>query len=193
MKKLGESQFWGLMILLLVIAYGFGQSVLHRPQPLGPASLKNMSGQSQIPLTNSAITTPTYPTSPTQPSTPQASLPANTGYTTNVNSNVPLSQPPNGNSMQAYPSASTTSLPQTAQLPAPQPSHGKPIPPLASIDVNTGDLATLEELPGIGPAMAQRIINYRTQYGPFITGDQLRNVKGIGPKKLAKIEPYVRF
>lgn len=52
------------------------------------------------------------------------------------------------------------------------------------ININTADRAELERLPGIGPALAERIIQYREQNGPFVSVDDLMNVSGIGEKRL---------
>lgn len=59
------------------------------------------------------------------------------------------------------------------------------------VNLNTADSRALEELPGIGPALAQRIIEYRTANGPFSSVDELLNVSGIGEKKLAQLRDYV--
>jgi len=59
------------------------------------------------------------------------------------------------------------------------------------VNINTAPLEELERLPGIGPSMAQRVIDYRTQIGSFSTVDQLRDVKGIGDKRLEKLRPFV--
>lgn len=53
-----------------------------------------------------------------------------------------------------------------------------------AIDLNTADAATLEELPRIGPALAQRIVDWRDAYGGFTTVEQLMDVPGIGAKTL---------
>jgi competence protein ComEA len=58
----------------------------------------------------------------------------------------------------------------------------------AKINVNTAAIDQLEELSGIGPVLAQRIIDYRTQHGPFRSLDDLLNVTGIGPSHLADIK-----
>lgn len=51
-------------------------------------------------------------------------------------------------------------------------------------NVNTAPTAELERLPGIGPALAARIVAYREKHGPFRTVDDLLAVSGIGPKTL---------
>lgn len=60
------------------------------------------------------------------------------------------------------------------------------------IDINRASATELERLPGVGPAIAQRIIQYRAQNGPFRSVDDLILVKGIGPKRMADIRPYIR-
>jgi competence protein ComEA len=59
------------------------------------------------------------------------------------------------------------------------------------VNINTADESTLETLPRVGPAMAQRIIAYREQNGRFASVDDLRNVTGIGDKTFAQLEPLV--
>ena len=63
----------------------------------------------------------------------------------------------------------------------------------AQISVNTASSEELETLPGIGPALASRIIAYRQAHGGFRRLEDLINVKGIGEKLLAKIKPYVKL
>lgn len=60
------------------------------------------------------------------------------------------------------------------------------------VSINTASAAELEALPGIGPATAQKIIEYRTLHGPFRSVDDLIHVSGIGPKTLEKLRPYLR-
>ena len=59
------------------------------------------------------------------------------------------------------------------------------------ININTATLDELDTLPGVGPAIAQRIINYRTEHGPFRSIYEIINVSGIGEKKLSAILDYI--
>ena len=59
------------------------------------------------------------------------------------------------------------------------------------VDVNQADVAELERLPGVGPALAGRIVAYRTQHGPFSSVDEITRVTGIGPKILATLADHL--
>ena len=61
----------------------------------------------------------------------------------------------------------------------------------AIVNLNTATLAQLEELPGIGRATAERILEYRQKSGGFKKAEELMNVKGIGEKGFLKLKPLV--
>ena len=64
---------------------------------------------------------------------------------------------------------------------------------IAGININTADVQALESIPGIGPAKAQAIIEYREAHGNFHSVDDLVNVKGIGEKLLEKIRNQIEI
>lgn len=61
----------------------------------------------------------------------------------------------------------------------------------APFDLNGASVQQLEELPGVGPVLAQRIAAYRDDHGPFETVEDLLDVPGIGESKLAAIRDFV--
>ncbi|WP_026257455.1 ComEA family DNA-binding protein [Actinopolymorpha alba] len=61
----------------------------------------------------------------------------------------------------------------------------------ALLDLNTATLAQLEELPGVGPVLAQRISDFRSDHGRFTSVDELREVTGIGERKFSDLRPRV--
>jgi competence protein ComEA len=70
-------------------------------------------------------------------------------------------------------------------------SHGRGAPPPAQVDINTADADTLATIPGIGGGLAQRIVAFREQNGPFASVDELLDVAGITEHRLDAILPYV--
>ena len=85
---------------------------------------------------------------------------------------------------------------------APRPRRIAP-PPIAAraerretphvLDPTTASAQELESLPGVGPAVARRIVERRATHGPYRSLADLDEVKGIGPALLGRLAPYVRF
>jgi len=90
------------------------------------------------------------------------------------------------------------------------PDRGRPVPPgpvigggapssgsggaaSSLVDLNTATAEQLDALPGVGPTTAAAIVAYRSQHGPFRSVDDLTDVTGIGPAKLAQIRPHVHL
>ena len=92
-------------------------------------------------------------------------------------------------------------VPRVGEAPPGAPAGGAPAPgdtgegaapAEAVVDLNTADLAALDTLPGVGPAIAQRILDWRDANGPFHSVDELLEVPGIGPATLERLRPKVR-
>jgi competence protein ComEA len=69
-----------------------------------------------------------------------------------------------------------------------QPSREVPF----QLDINTADWPELALLPKVGPTLAQRIVESRRDHGPFDSIEDLRRVRGIGPKTLDGMRPYLK-
>ncbi len=85
----------------------------------------------------------------------------------------------------------TGALASPARPAVPRPAGAVAATPTARLDLNVAGPEELSALPGIGPALAQRIVAYRTQRGPFAAVDDLLAVPGIGPKTLERLRPWV--
>lgn len=64
--------------------------------------------------------------------------------------------------------------------------------PAGPLDLNTATVTDLDGLPGIGPVLAQRVVDWRTAHGAFTSVDQLRQISGLGGKKFDALAPLVR-
>ncbi|MCX5334155.1 ComEA family DNA-binding protein [Streptomyces sp. NBC_00140] len=64
--------------------------------------------------------------------------------------------------------------------------------PAAPVPLNTATVDQLDTLPGVGPVLAQHIVDYRTQHGGFRSVDELREVNGIGERRFADLRNLVR-
>ncbi len=71
-------------------------------------------------------------------------------------------------------------------VPAPRPAPPQPL------DINGADASALRTLPGIGPALARRIVADRESHGPFRISEDLLRVSGIGPQRYAALRHLVR-
>ena len=100
-------------------------------------------------------------------------------------SNAAASEPqPGADEEEAAPaSRGGTGAKAKPDPPPPDPGH--------RLDLNSATSLQPERLPGIGPVLGKRIVDYRKRYGPFRHIDDLDKVKGIGPSKLAKLRDYV--
>lgn len=68
---------------------------------------------------------------------------------------------------------------------------GDEAPAIGKLNLNTATATQLQELPGVGAVLAERIVTYRDEHGPFTSVDDLENVDGIGPSLLEKLRPLV--
>ncbi len=68
---------------------------------------------------------------------------------------------------------------------------GKKKPPVKPVNINTANSEELQQVPGIGPATAQKILQMRKSYGPFKSVDDLLAIRGLGEKRLNKMRKYL--
>lgn len=82
-------------------------------------------------------------------------------------------------------------VPRRTPAGAPSAAASGAAPPAAPISLASADAAALEELDGIGPALASRIVEWRDAHGGFASVDQLLEVPGIGPARLEALRSRV--
>src|SRR5438477_9087822 len=98
--------------------------------------------------------------------------------------------PPGDVQLQSLSSSRPNALRETARRAA---QLSRPLLPGERIDLDNAEVSEITRLPHVGPAVAQRIVAWRTQHGPFGSLSQLDSVSGVGPTLLAAIRSYVSF
>jgi DNA uptake protein ComE-like DNA-binding protein len=69
----------------------------------------------------------------------------------------------------------------------------RPLQPGERVDLDRADVTEITRLPRIGPALAQRIVAWRAEHGPFGSLVRFDSVAGVGPSLLAAVRPFVSF
>jgi len=98
------------------------------------------------------------------------------------------SSPPGDVQLQASSVSRPNALQETARRAA---QLSRPLLPGERIDLDQADVSEITRLPRIGPALAQRIVAWRAEHGPFGSLGRLDSVPGVGAKLLDAIRPFV--
>lgn len=98
------------------------------------------------------------------------------------------SSPPGDVQLQSAAAPPSGALQETARRAA---DLARPLLPGERIDLDRAEVSEITRLPRIGPALAQRIVAWRTEHGPFGSLARLDSVPGVGPKLLDAIRPFV--
>ena len=122
----------------------------------------------EVPSLPSAKKTSASNPTPQSQQNPKNSPPKQSSKSTNYQSSTPIPSQTNGQ--------------QTEQLTSNQPTP---------ISINTATQAMIETLPGVGPSLAKRIVDYREGIGGFNSINELSQVRGVGPSLLEKIRPFI--
>lgn len=93
---------------------------------------------------------------------------------------------PRRNSTSSPPTMTATTINSSSPIPAEMPTSGP-----TRVNLNTATVSDLDTLPGVGPSTARAIVAYRTKHGAFTRVEDLLNVSGIGPSKLAAMRDRV--
>ena len=108
------------------------------------------------------------------------------GQKVNVPFKVVIPQVPTAGAGNSVGAGSVSSALAVSPIPLATPASAG-----GKININTAGAAELDKLSGVGPALAERIIQYRTEHGPFAKAEDLENVSGIGPKTYEKMASQV--
>ena len=100
--------------------------------------------------------------------------------------------PPGVMEIEPLPVASPAPIAERESTP-PRESRATKATTSSVVSLNSATRAELETLPGIGPKTAEAIMAYRSERGAFSSIEELINVKGIGPKKMEKMRPFLRL
>jgi competence protein ComEA len=110
-------------------------------------------------------------------------------------SNRPPASPGGSNSTGTNPPTEPAMLAEMSPVPfaqiPPQPDANTTQDAVEVININTADAWELERLPGIGPAIAERIVEYRTEHGPFQELDDLSRVSGISDRMVVEMQTLI--
>src|SRR6267378_816162 len=98
--------------------------------------------------------------------------------------------PPGDVQLQSSSAPRDNALRETARRAA---QLSRPLLPGERIDVDRADVSEITRLPRVGPALAQRIVAWRTEHGPFGSLSRLDSVSGVGQKLLDAILPFASF
>src|SRR3954468_23214479 len=98
--------------------------------------------------------------------------------------------PPGDVQLQSASAPRPLGLQETARRAA---QLARPLLPGERIDLDKADVSEITRLPRVGPALAQRIVAWRTEHGPFGSVVQLDSVSGVGPKLLDAIRSFISF
>jgi competence protein ComEA len=82
-------------------------------------------------------------------------------------------------------------VPARSAADAPAASPGEGVAPAGPVSLSSATIEELDELPGVGPITAQKIVDYRAEHGPFASVDDLDAVPGIGPTRIEQLRDLV--
>ena len=100
------------------------------------------------------------------------------------------SSPPGDVQLQSSAASRPNGLRETARRAA---QLARPLLPGERVDLDRAEVSEITRLPRVGPALAQRIVAWRTEHGPFGSLSRLDSVSGVGPKLLDAIVQFVSF